>query len=120
MDRRTLGRLGEDAAAAALAARGYVIIRRNVRSRGGEIDLVAVHGRELVFVEVKTRTGTDLGRPFDAVHPGKQRRLVRLARAFMHREGFGNRSCRFDAVGVMVTREGNVVEVDVLPDAIEI
>jgi len=115
-----LGRLGEEAAAAALAARGYVIIRRNVRSRGGEIDLVAMHGRDLVFVEVKTRTTTELGSPFDALHPGKQRRLIRLARAFMHREGFRDRPCRFDAVGVMVTREGDVVEVDVLPHAFEI
>lgn len=119
MDRQTLGRIGEDAAAAALAARGYVIIQRNVRTRDGEIDLVALHGDEIVFVEVKTRASALVGAPLEAVHPAKQRRLSRLARAFMHRRGWGGRACRFDAAAVLVTRAGRVVRVDIVSNAFD-
>ena len=119
VDRAALGRVGEDAAVAALAARGYLILRRNVRSRRGEIDLIAAQGSELVFIEVKTRTTDDRGRPFDAIHPAKQRRLVRLARAFLHGRRMEDRGCRFDAVGVYVTRDGRVRRVEIVPHAFE-
>src|SRR3990170_3590207 len=119
MDRLALGRVGEDAAAAALTARGYLILRRNVRTRYGEIDLVAAHGSEIVFIEVKTRTAGDRGRPFDAIHPAKQRRLARLALSFMHRRKLQDRACRFDAVAVWVTREGRMTQVEIMPNAFE-
>ena len=119
MDRAALGRVGEDAAVAALAARGYLILRRNVRSRRGEIDLIAAQGSELVFIEVKTRTTDDRGRPFDAIHPAKQRRLARLALSFMHRRKLQDRACRFDAVAVWVTREGRMTQVEIMPNAFE-
>ena len=119
MDRLALGRVGEDAAAAALTARGYLILRRNVRTRYGEIDLVAAHGSEIVFIEVKTRTAGDRGRPFDAIHPAKQRRLARLALSFMHRRRLQDRACRFDGVAVWVTRDGRVRQVEIMPNAFE-
>ena len=119
MDRLALGRAGEAAAAAALTARGYLMLRRNVRTRFGEIDLVAAHGSEIVFVEVKTRTTNDRGRPFDAIHPAKQRRLARLALSFIHGRRMEDRSCRFDAVAVCLTPEGRVVQVEIMPNAFE-
>jgi len=119
MDRRALGRIGEEAAAAALAARGYRILRRNVRSPRGEIDLIATCGDEIVFIEVKTRTTDERGGPLDAVHPAKQRRLARLARAFLHRHRLGDRLCRFDVVAVRVGAGGVIVQVEILPDAFQ-
>ncbi len=119
MDRKALGRVGEDAAAAALTARGYVILRRNVRSRYGEIDLVVAQGREIIFVEVKTRTSGDRGHPFDAVHPVKRRRLARLARAFVHERGLGDRVCRFAVVAVLMASPGRVLKVEIMLDAFE-
>src|SRR5574341_707699 len=106
MDRRALGRAGEDAVAAALAARGHVILCRNVRTRYGEIDLVTADREVLVFVQVKTRTGDDYGRPLEAVEARKQRRLARLARAFMQDRGLSNRACRFDTAAVLMTATG--------------
>jgi Holliday junction resolvase-like predicted endonuclease len=53
--RRTLGRLGEDLAAAHLRRLGFATLARNVRTRHGEIDLIVFDGRVLAFVEVKTR-----------------------------------------------------------------
>lgn len=120
MDRRALGRAGEDVVAAALAARGHVILCRNVRTRYGEIDLVTADRGDLVFVEVKTRTGDEFGRPLEAIQPRKQRRLARLARAFMQERGVQDRGCRFDAAAVLMTREGRVLRVDIVSDAFDV
>src|SRR5690348_5551878 len=76
---KPLGRRGEDAAARYLKRLGYVIVARAHRDNIGEIDLIAVDGRTIVFIEVKTRTTHDAGHPADAVDDAKQRRLTRLA-----------------------------------------
>src|SRR5580704_16672915 len=67
--RRTLGRLGEDLAAAHLGRLGFATLARNVRTRHGEIDLIVFDGRTLAFVEVKTRLARPAGRP---PGPGEQ------------------------------------------------
>src|SRR2546425_10078125 len=62
-----------------LRRRGYRIRDRNVRCPMGELDLVAEDGGTLVFLEVKTRSTSDYGGPFEAISPLKRRRLQRLA-----------------------------------------
>jgi len=87
--RRSLGRLGEDTAAAYLEAEGYVILARNWRTRAGEIDIVARQAEWLVFVEVRSRRAARsggapaLGYPADSVTPRKQMQLVRLVQAYL-------------------------------------
>jgi putative endonuclease len=98
--RRTLGERGEAAAARYLKRLGYQIVARGERGRLGEIDLVAVDGRTVVFVEVKTRQSRDAGSPADAVDAEKQRRLTRLAMAFLKRHGLLEYPVRFDIVAV--------------------
>lgn len=100
MSRQRTGREGEAAAAAHLGARGYRILERNLRFRAGEIDLVAEEGGFLVFVEVKTRTGSAFGSAAEAVTAEKQRRLVRLAGLYLARRGGTPPPCRFDVVTV--------------------
>jgi len=73
-----LGRLGEQRAAWFYRLRGYSIVERNLRLRGGEIDLVARRGRTVAIVEVKTRKSRTAGEGFDAVDRRKRERLVRL------------------------------------------
>jgi putative endonuclease len=73
------GRAGESAAAAFLAGLGYRIVGRNLRLPGGEIDLVALDERTLVFVEVKRRDGGRFGSALSAVDAAKRRRLRALA-----------------------------------------
>ena len=97
---KSLGRRGEDAAARLLRRRGYVIVARGHRDNIGEIDLVAVDGRTVVFVEVKTRTSHDAGHPADAVDEAKQRRLTRVALSYMKRHGLLECAARFDVVAV--------------------
>lgn len=77
--RTELGSAGEEYAANWLAERGYRILDRNVRYRGGEIDIIAMDGEELVFVEVKLRSGTRFGRAAEAVDSRKLAFLLRAA-----------------------------------------
>ena len=98
--RRTLGERGEAAAARYLKRLGYKIVARGERGRLGEIDLIAIDGRTVVFVEVKTRQSQDAGHPADAVDADKQRRLTRLAMAFLKRHGLLEYPVRFDIVAV--------------------
>mgnify|MGYP001587481639 CR=1 FL=1 len=81
--RSRFGAAGEDLAAAYLTARGYRVIDRNARTRCGELDLVCMHGRALVFVEVKTRTSAAFGHPEEAITRTKQRHLVRAAAVYV-------------------------------------
>jgi putative endonuclease len=97
---RPLAVRGEEAAASYLRRRGYRILGRRLRSELGEIDLVALDGRTVVFVEVKTRQSAEAGHPADTVDRAKQRRLTRLAVAYLKRHGLLEASARFDVVAV--------------------
>lgn len=115
--RRVLGARGETAAAAWLETRGYQIAARNVRTRYGEIDLVARLGSLVVFVEVKSRTSDRFGHPADAVVWRKRRRLVQLADMCLRRLGLEHCAVRFDVIAVHFDRNGDVKEVEHIPDA---
>ena len=98
---RTLGERGEAAAARFLKRQGYAIVERGARAGRGEIDLVAVDGRTVVFVEVKTRTSDAAGLPYEAVDEAKQGRLTRLALVYLKRHGLLEYPARFDVVSVV-------------------
>jgi putative endonuclease len=122
MGRQQLGRRAEELVAARLAAASWEIVERNARSRYGELDVVALDGRTLVFVEVKAgRKGSAFGpeRPVLSVTPGKQRRIRRLATAYMRarRELPRYAQIRFDAVGVTYDRSGRVSDYEHLEGA---
>lgn len=97
---KPLGLRGEDAAARFLRGRGYKIVARGDRSSLGELDIVAVDGRTVVFVEVKTREDLAGGDPLEAVDAAKQRRLSRVATGWLKRHGLLGSTCRFDVVSV--------------------
>ena len=95
-----LGRRGERAAEKYLKRNGYRIVARNFRAAGAEIDIVAMDGETLVFVEVKTRRSRDAGAPEEAVDERKQLRMRRAAEAFSVRYRVGEKDLRFDIVAV--------------------
>jgi putative endonuclease len=103
-----LGRRGEAAAAERYRAAGYRVIARNWRCPLGELDLVVARGSTLVFCEVKTRRGTALGGPYEAVGWQKQRKLQRLAEAFMASSRVAPDAVRFDVASVSVDRDGRL------------
>jgi putative endonuclease len=100
LEPRPLGKRGEAAAAHYLRRRGYRIVARGDRQPIGELDLVAVDGRTIVFIEVKTRGGQQGGHPAEAVGPDKQRRLTRTALMYLKRHGLLEFPARFDIVAV--------------------
>ena len=107
------GHAGEDYAVKLLRAKGYKILTRNFRSRFGEIDIVAVDDRELVFVEVKTRWSKNFGNPEESVTPLKLRHLTRAAEYFKLMNPKTPDVMRFDVVATEV-RDGQVVEARIL------
>ena len=109
--RRGLGIAGEDLACTELRRRGYAILERGYRTRFGEIDVVARHRGELVFVEVKARTTGRCGDGAEAVSPYKQWRVARMAAEYLVRRGLHDRPCRFDVVAVDLGVEPPRVEV---------
>lgn len=103
MDRRVeLGRRGEDAAAAAYAARGFRIVARNWRCPLGELDLVVERDGLLVLCEVKTRSGDAFGGGYEAVTRSKRRKLLALGEAFLATRGSQATHVRFDVASVRV------------------
>jgi putative endonuclease len=111
--RKRLGARGEDAAARHLEQLGYRIVVRNWRSRLGELDIVALDGETIVFVEVKLRY--DPYDPLEAVDGRKQHRLSRLAFDFLLRHGMLDAPARFDVVAV----EGRTFECTHVSDAFD-
>ncbi len=100
MNRAERGRAGEDLAWEHLRHAGYRLVARNLRSRFGEIDLVVERGDTLVFVEVRTRTGTRFGTPLESIDERKRRQVARLAASFLARRRLDDRRARFDVVAV--------------------
>lgn len=114
--RQRLARAGEWEAGAELERRGYRLLERNYRCRGGEADLVADDGETLVFVEVKTRSQLGYGLPREAVGWTKQQRLGRAAEHYCATHGIEDRPIRFDVVEVIILRN-EVATVEVIQDA---
>ena len=109
--RQTLGKHGEDLACRELERRGYAIVARRYRTRGGEIDIIARDGRTLVFIEVKARESHAFGAAAEAVTGFKRRRITELARDYMMRTHVSDCPCRFDVVSIHLDSGAPVVEI---------
>jgi putative endonuclease len=100
------GARGEAQACRLLEQQGYRVLAKNFRCRGGEIDVVAQDGDVLVFVEVKERSGSSHGAPYEAVTSEKRRRIIHAARLFAARHGLSERPIRFDVVSIDAGAQG--------------
>ncbi len=118
MDRRALGALGERKAVEYIKKKGYRIVEKNFRCREGEIDVIARHRDYLVFVEVRTRTGSDFGTPEESVTAAKKDKLVSLALSYLQTHRNVPSLWRFDVVAVEVGAGGEVSRIDLIQNAI--
>jgi putative endonuclease len=94
--RQRVGAAAEELAARHLLAQGLRIVERNFRVRGGEIDLIALDGQTLVFVEVRLRTHSGFGGAGASITPHKQQRIILAARHYL--QAHGECACRFDCI----------------------
>ena len=115
--RQGLGRTGERLAAEKLVGSGYRILEHNFRCCYGEIDLVAEHEADLVFVEVKTRRGAGYGLPEEAVTVRKQRKIAQVASYYLDLHSYAERSWRIDVVAVQMNVAGKLEEIRVYQHA---
>ncbi len=111
---RTKGKIGEDAAAKYLKQQGYEILEQNYYYNHGEIDIIAMDGNTLVFVEVKSRRSTRFGEPEESITPKKQELLRRTAEGYVVEKNIGEIICRFDVVSIIL-KNGNA-ECKILKD----
>ena len=109
--RIALGKTGEDLACHELERRGYAIVARRYRRRGGELDIIARDGGTVVFVEVKTRHDQAFGQAAEAVGFVKRRRMAQLAMEYVLRHHLTKCPCRFDVVSIHFDQERPVIEV---------
>ncbi|MBN1140861.1 MAG: YraN family protein [Deltaproteobacteria bacterium] len=108
-ERLSLGKWGEETAAGYLQTHGMKIVERNYRTPIGEIDLIARHGKILVFVEVKTRRSDLFGLPQEAVGARKQRQIIRATQWYLQNHPTPLQP-RFDVVAVTIANGAPVIE----------
>jgi putative endonuclease len=108
---RAKGRIGEDIAVKYLKKHKYQIVERNYSNKLGEIDIIALDGDYLVFVEVKMRETTQFGMPREAVTIYKQRHIIRAAQLYLYQNKLSGVPVRFDIVEILAG------EVTLLKDA---
>ena len=116
-DRLSLGKKGEAHAEVYLKNEGYKIKEKNFRCPLGEIDIIALDGGTLVFVEVKTRSSSSFGYPFEAVNKKKQRQILKTAKYYILKKRIKNTPLRIDVVSILI--KGESIEAEIIKNAFE-
>ncbi len=117
MANKKLGDLGEDCAARFLSAHGYRILARKYRCRYGEIDIIAKEKGVLVFVEVRSKSDTGYGLPYETINYNKRKHIERVAVEFRKRYGLMDYDCRFDCVSVLFDDKYKLKDIELIKDA---
>lgn len=97
---KEIGNKGEKIATEFLINNGYKILEKNFSCSQGEIDIIAKDKKEIVFVEVKTRTNTKFGLPAEAVNKVKQKHIYNSAKYYVHINNLYNEFIRFDIIEI--------------------
>ena len=107
--RHETGKLGEDLACKYLETKGYKIIERNFEARQGEIDIIAIDKKEIVFIEVKTRTSDNFGKGCEAVNYYKQQRYVKIAKYYTVCNKIKDVNIRFDVIEIQNEQINHII-----------
>ncbi len=118
VDRKELGKKGEQLALHYLKKRGYRILEKNYVCKLGEMDLIAKEADTVAFIEVKTRTSTTFGPPQLAVNSAKQMQLSKVALNFLKEKRIEDAKARFDVVAILFGPRGT--EIELIKDAFDV
>lgn len=112
-----IGKLGEDIAVNYLKQKGYKILDRNFECRQGELDIIALDKKEIVFIEVKTRTSNKYGIPSEAVNKIKQKHMLQTIKFYLYIRNLSDEFVRIDVIEVYI--KDNVYRVNHIKQAID-
>ncbi len=118
MERKELGKKGEELALRFLKKRGYRVVEKNYVCKMGEMDIIAREKDTWVFIEVKTRTSTLFGPPQLAVNPSKQRQLSKVALNYIKEKHQEDVKARFDVVAILLGQKE--AEIELIKDAFDL
>ncbi len=99
---KQIGKIGEQLACKYLEKLGYKIIQRNFYSRQGEIDIIAKQDKMIIFIEVKTRTNEQFGKPAEAVNRIKKKHIYQTAKYYLYNTKQEKKNIRFDVIEVYI------------------
>ena len=100
-----MGKAGEEISCIYLEQIGYRIIERNFSCRQGEIDIIAKDKDEYVFIEVKTRSNINFGRPKEAVNEPKQKHIYKSTKFYLYLHKLNDAFIRFDVIEIYFIKE---------------
>lgn len=115
---KEIGRFGEDTASKYLEESGYTILDRNFKCKSGEIDIIARDGNYIVFVEVKTRSGSFYGTPGEAVNELKQHKIIKVSETYIMKRKLFNYDFRFDVIEIVIDKAKNA-SIKLIKDAFQ-
>jgi putative endonuclease len=116
---KLIGDRGERAAVRFLRRQGYRILARNWQNKIGELDIIALDGKTLVFVEVKTRRSLKAGSPTEAITPTKQKQLTRAALSYLKKYKLLDKRTRFDVIAIIWPENSRKPEITHYQNAFE-
>lgn len=114
MSNTSSGNKGEELACEYLKKQGYKILERNYRIRGGEVDIIAKDQEYLVFIEVKTRWSHEYGLPSESMTPWKIKYLLKTAKFYLLKIGWGDGPYRLDFIGIDFASKPNNPEIELI------
>jgi putative endonuclease len=117
MDKIGIGLLGEKIAFKLLSKKGYTILQKNYKTTFGEIDLIALENNNLVFIEVKTRTGLDFGQPYESVSKRKLHQIQKAGQIYSLKNPKLPKSLRIDVVSILLSPSFEVSTFEILKNA---
>lgn len=115
--KKETGQLGEDIAIHYLKQKGYIILNKNYRCKYGEIDIIALEKKEIIFIEVKTRQNSKYGLPSEAVNKIKQQHMLRSIKNYLFINNIYEKSIRIDVIEIYI--KDNIYEVNHIKQAFE-
>lgn len=112
LNNRAKGIIGENIAAEYLKEKGYRIVERNYRTKVGEIDIIAEKNGILTFVEVKARSNTNFGFPYEAVNKKKLDKIIKTSLVYMKQKGYVGYQMTYDIVEVFLSNDGKINHIE--------
>jgi len=109
MHNKNVGKIGEDIACKYLIEKGYAILERNYVEKGGEIDIIARNGREIIFVEVKARCSKKNGDGIESITWQKIRHIKNVSKIYIFKKRLFNYSIRYDAIDINFSRTSHSI-----------